>query len=264
MKRKNSIILREWPTWTWKLLIVLSIGLLVAVGLLGGRPAQLQKPVLQMAAEQEWHRATRSAPESMLSSFGAEPPSSQPAKSLDRETLLRIGQAYHEGKNNIGFNEEQTLREIAARGPAFFSLLRSELLSAEALAELPEKQLFSTVRPSLARDRMALIDLAEGFLEHHVDIHAQKAATNLLQEVAARPIPKDLPEAARRELLGENFDSLTVLARRNRELAFQTFAHITSSGQKRQLFTALMLGLMDSGVSTSEIEQILKPYAPPG
>lgn len=178
----------------------------------------------------------------------------------DRSTLLRMGRAYHDGKSNIDFNEEQILKEIAKSGPQAFALIKAELSSTERLAQIAAGTRFSQERPAAVLDRMSLIDLTEGFLEHSFEPDIQEMAVDVLASAAKRQIPRDSGDVIQRELLGEKFDSLSALTRRRRDLALQIFAGLDSAREKKLMLPALMLGLMDTGMKQSEIEKLLKPY----
>lgn len=246
---------------SWMLLLLLGTGGLAAgIARYGVQRSSARTEERQLGVEQE--RRSSATTVGMLSQRMdvAGGSVAAPSSVYDRATLLRMGRAYHDGKNNIDFNEEQMLKEIAKSGPQAFALIKAELSSMEALEQLAAGTRFNQERPTAVLDRMSLIDLTEGFLEHSFEPGIQAMAVDVLTSTAKRQIPRDSTDVIQRELLGEKFDSLSALTRRRRDLALQIFAGLESAREKRLMLPALMLGLMDTGMKQDEIEKLLKPY----
>lgn len=164
----------------------------------------------------------------------AEPDDRPPAQSAAVE--------YHEGRRNAFFDPGEFRQRLREASPELLRGLRSALLDAGTLDELPAGTQFARDTPSAVTDRMAMIDLLGDLADEDED------AVAALIEVIKAPIDVRKPEHVKRVLLVEKYEALSLLANKDWKRAQGVFAELRGEGIKEVLRPAMIEGLAAAGV----------------
>jgi hypothetical protein len=171
------------------------------------------------------------------------------AESLSQH-IRTLAFEYRQGRNNIFFKEKDFLRNFVREGEGRIEALKSELLNTSDLADLPSDVNYLQQAPDVALERMGMVDMLEGIARE------DRLAIDALAEVVLAPIRNDLPPQAQRAVLADKFDALTSLTRVDRHRAFNVFSQLESASLRKTLRTALIAGLIDTGVSPPEAHKM--------
>jgi len=185
-----------------------------------------------------------------------------PESRVEPEIARGAALEYEKGKFNAFFDGRMFLAKAMANGTLSVKSLKDQLLSIDELKALrPGIQVLSE-KPTAVVERMAMIDTLEAMADD------DPTALDALAEVTAKPIEHDLAVEVKRAVAGEKYDIFVALARRNWDLAKQSYLDLQNPALMELLRPALIGGLVDSGLSrataVSKVAALAAPDHPDG
>lgn len=191
--------------------------------------------------------ATASAAQPAASAHGTRGPrAALPESRVDPDAARKVALAYDKGRFNAFFDEKVFLATSVADGKLSIQALRDQLLNIEELKALPRDGLVLTGKPAAVTERMAMIDTLEAMSED------DPAALDALAEIGQKPFEAGLATPTKRAVAAEKYDVFVALARKNWELAKQSFLDLHNPALMDLLKPALIGGLVDSGLSRAD------------
>lgn len=167
-------------------------------------------------------------------------------------TLQEQAIEYQKGLSNIFFDEVNFLSRFAAGGRQKIDAVSSELRKCDGLSTLPLKTSFMESKPRVFAERMAMIDLMGGYLQHDLGPDKRRAALDGLTDVVRNTIPTGSSDVMKRALVSEKYESLQLLAQTDREQAFLLISEMRNPKLKQQLLPALVAGLRRAGLDEQQ------------
>lgn len=175
------------------------------------------------------------------------PPADSAATANSAPPLWQAARAYRTGKTNIYFSRTELLQDLLAHDEEAVQRLGT------ALAHAPHRDVSEEAPNDEVLDRMAAIDLLEGFAEEPITAHNQADARSALHALALQELPPQLDSERKGVMVGERYDAFTALTRLDPALAFRAYRKLASDARREVLKPALMAGLIDRGVPRGEV-----------
>lgn len=175
------------------------------------------------------------------------PPADRAAPAHSAPPLWQAARAYRTGKTNIYFSRAELLQDLLAHDEEGVQRLGA------ALASAPQGEVSEEAPNDEVLDRMAAIDLLEGFAEEPLTAHNQADARRALHALALQELPPQLDSARKGVMVGERYDAFTALTRIDPALAFRAYRSLADDARREVLKPALMAGLVDRGVPRGEV-----------
>jgi hypothetical protein len=169
-----------------------------------------------------------------------------PDSHVDPDVARKVALERNKGRFNAFFDERVFLANSVSEGKLSVDALKGQLLSTDELKALPANVHVLTGKPSAVVERMAMIDTLEAMSED------DPTALDALVEIGAKPIDGSLEAQVKRAVAAEKYDVFVALARKNWELAKDTYLALENPALKDLLKPALIGGLVDSGLSRAQ------------
>ena len=176
----------------------------------------------------------------------AGPRAALPESRVDPDVARKVALEYDKGRFNAFFDEKVFLATSVTDGKLSIKALKDQLLNIDELKALPRDGLVLTGKPPAVVERMAMIDTLEAMSE------VDPAALDALAEVGQKPFETGLATPTKRAVAAEKYDVFVALARKNWELAKQSFLDLHNPALMDLLKPALIGGLVDSGRSRAD------------
>jgi hypothetical protein len=165
---------------------------------------------------------------------------------VDPDVARKAALEYEKGRFNAFFDDKAFLASSLASGKLSVKAVKDQLLSTDELKALPPGVLVLTSKPAAVVERMALIDTLEAMIDDDA------TALDALAEIGLTPIDSSLAVQTKRAVAAEKYDVFVALARKNWELAKQTYLDLHNPALMDLLKPALIGGLVDSGLSRAQ------------
>lgn len=146
---------------------------------------------------------------------------------------------YREARKNVNFDERSFIVSML-KNEALFSNIISDLKGIDyLLSSVPSEEFYFKTKPKALMARMAEVDLLRAVSEMEIDKESVKKAQNVLRDLVAFSIPRDIPEHIKKILVSEKYDALSIIAQYDPESALTAFKSITNPVLRELLASAL-------------------------
>lgn len=165
--------------------------------------------------------------------------------------------SFYVGQDNVFFDELKYLKQFWEEDRNFAQLRREFLLTNSLNTLDAEAKLFSQ-RPRPVMERIAMLDILKGYLEHDVGEDARHAAKQALESIVDMSLPRNISDQTKRILVMEKYEALQLLAQYQPEQAILSFRHLNNEPLARLLLPALNDGLVRAGLSPELVAEHIR------
>lgn len=176
----------------------------------------------------------------------------KPPKSV-RERAL----SFYVGRDNVFFDELSNLKQIWEQDRNL-AQLRQEFLRTSSLDALDADANLFSQRPRPVMERIAMLDVLKGYLEHDVGQNARHTARQALEEIVVSSVPHNVSEQTKKILVMEKYEALQLLAQYQPDQAVLTFKSLNNPLLARLLLPALSDGLARAGLAPELLAEYLR------
>lgn len=165
--------------------------------------------------------------------------------------------SFYVGRDNVFFDELSNLKQIWEQDKNL-AQLRQEFLRTNSLDALDADANLFSQRPRPVMERIAMLDVLKGYLEHDVGQNARHTARQALEEIVVSSLPPNVSDQTKKILVMEKYEALLLLAQYQPEQAVLTFKSLNNPLLARLLLPALSDGLARAGLAPEVLAEYLR------